>query len=181
MNTSENTLKTGLWVGLLTAASVLTSFALACATPVAAFAGLAALHMRRFEATALMITVWAVGQGIGFGFLHYTHTAGTLAWTGALLVCSLMTLEAGFLAARFGAAPLVRAAVVLIATMVVFKAAIYLFGTVLGGNGAAFKPAYVYQYLWTNALTFVVLLVLHRLAVAAGLVARDAGHGRALA
>ena len=65
--------------------------------------------------------------------------------------------------------------------MVVFKAAIYLFGTVLGVNGAAFKPVYVYQYLWTNALTFVVLLVLHRIAVAAGLVARDAGHGRALA
>ncbi len=121
MNTSENTLKTGLWIFLLTAAGVLTTFALACATPVAAFAVLAALHMRRFAAAALMIAVWLVGQTIGFGFLHYPLTANTFAWTGALLVCSLMTLEAGFLAARVSAPPPVRAVIVLLAAMLAFR------------------------------------------------------------
>jgi hypothetical protein len=65
--------------------------------------------------------------------------------------------------------------------MVVFKAAIYLFGTVLGGNRSAFNPVYVFKYIWTNALTFVVLLALHRIAVVTGLVVRDVGRDRALA
>jgi len=179
LNTPESTLKTGLWIFLLTAAGILTTFALACATPVAAFAALAALYMRRNAAIALMAAVWGAGQIIGFGFLHFPHTAATFAWPGALLVCSLMTLEGGFLVTRFSAGPLVRATIVLLATMVVFKVAIYLFGTVLGGNASAFKPVYVFKYLWTNALTFIVLLGLHRIGIAIGLVARGAGQGRA--
>jgi hypothetical protein len=181
LNTSESALKTGLWIFLLTVAGVLTTFVLACATPVAAFAALAALYMRRNAAIALMVAVWAAGQVIGFGFLHYPHTAGTFAWTGALLICSLMTLEGGFFAARSRVTPLVRAVMIVLATMIVFKAAIYLFGTVLGGNGSAFNPVYVFKYIWTNALTFVVLLALHRIAVVTGLVARGVGRDRALA
>ena len=45
----------------------------------------------------------------------------------------------------------------------------------LGGNASAFKASVVTNFVWTNALTFVVLLVLYQLAVAVGLVARSNG------
>jgi hypothetical protein len=182
MRISENSpknssVKTGLWLILLTTASVLTTFALACATPVAAFAALAALHMKRAEAMLLMGVVWLASQCVGFGYLHYPYTAGTIAWGGALLISALVTMEgAAFVTRRMASAPdAVRAAGALGAAMVVFKAAIYLFGMELGGNASAFKLSVVTNFVWTNALTFVVLLVLYQVGVAVGLVARSSG------
>jgi hypothetical protein len=178
MRLSENSpVKTGLWLILLTIASVLTTFALACATPVAAFGALAALHMKRAEAITLMSVVWLASQVVGFGYLHYPYTAGTMAWAGALLISALVTMEgAAFVTRRMAAAPAAARAIgALFAAMLVFKAAIYLFGIELGGNASAFKASVVSNFVWTNAVTFVVLLVLYQAAVAVGLVARSSG------
>ena len=178
MSVSENSpVKTGLWLILLTAASVLTTFALACATPVAAFGALAALHMKRAEAIMLMSIVWLASQVVGFGYLHYPHTAGTIAWAGALLISALVTMEGAAFATRHTASTssAVRAIGALAAAMVVFKAAIYLFGMEFGGNASAFKLPVVSNFVWTNALTFVFLLALYHIGVAVGLVARSNG------
>jgi hypothetical protein len=178
MSVSENSpVKTGLWLILLTIASVLTTFALACATPVAAFGALAALHMKRAEAMMLMGAIWLASQAVGFGYLHYPHTPGTIAWGGALLITALVTMEgAAFVARRLETAPhAARAVGALAAAMVSFKAVTYLFGMELGGNAAAFKASFVFNFVWTNALTFVVLLVLYQVAVVVGLVVRSNG------
>ena len=68
-----------------------------------------------------------------------------------------------------------RAVGALAAAMVSFKAVTYLFGMELGGNAAAFKASFVFNFVWTNALTFVVLLVLYQVAVVVGLVVRSNG------
>jgi hypothetical protein len=178
MRVSENSpVKTGLWLILLTVASVLMTFALACATPVAAFGALAALHMKRAEAMMLMSIVWLASQVVGFGYLHYPMTANSITWGGALLVTSLATMEgAAFVTRRLEATPAaVRATLALVAAMVAFRAVTYLFGMELGGNASAFKLVYLTKFVWTNALTFVVLLALYHVGVAVGLVARSSG------
>jgi len=68
------------WITLLTIASVLFSFALTCATPFPALASLAALHMNRRDAFALIGVSWLANQIVGYGFLHYPQTWDSFAW-----------------------------------------------------------------------------------------------------
>jgi hypothetical protein len=173
MKTENSTVKDGLWLVLLTVASVLTTFVLACATPAAAFGALAALHMKRAKAMLLMSVVWFASQMVGFGFMHYPLDASTLAWGPALLLSGLVCMEGAAFVARQTLSPVLRTVGALLAAMVVFKVAIYIFGMGLGGNESAFAPVYVWSYIWTNAVTFAVLLLLHRAALAMGLVVRS--------
>src|SRR4051812_29768671 len=76
----HSTARRTAWVVLLAGASVLTSFAFACATPFAALAALAALHLRRADAFGLVALAWLANQAIGYGFLHYPATWDSLAW-----------------------------------------------------------------------------------------------------
>jgi hypothetical protein len=166
--------KTGFWLLLLTGASLLTTFALACATPFAAFGALAALHMKRGEAVLLMSIVWLASQVVGFGFLHYPHTANAFIWGGALLIAAPVCMEgAGFAARRLASGPS-RIFAALAAAMLAYKAAIYAFGVELGGNGSAFAAHVVFNFVWTNVAAFVGLLLLYRLGLLLGLVSRSA-------
>jgi hypothetical protein len=65
---------------LLTASCALASFALACATPFAAFAVIAAAMLPLRSALLVATGAWLVNQGIGFGALHYPVDAGTMIW-----------------------------------------------------------------------------------------------------
>ena len=66
--------------GLLVASCALASFALACATPFAAFAVIAAAMLSLPLALVVVTGAWLVNQTIGFGFLHYPIDASTIAW-----------------------------------------------------------------------------------------------------
>src|SRR5215470_6890870 len=65
---------------LLTASCALASFALACATPFAAFAVAAAAMLPLRPALLVTTGAWLVNQTIGFGVLHYPIDASTIAW-----------------------------------------------------------------------------------------------------
>lgn len=65
---------------LLTVTCALASFALACATPFAAFAVIAAAMLPQRQALLAVSGAWLVNQGIGFGALHYPVNASTMAW-----------------------------------------------------------------------------------------------------
>jgi hypothetical protein len=163
------------WLALLTATSILSTFVLACATPFPAFAALAALRMRRVDAVLLVVATVLANQVVGFGFLHYPHTITCIAWGPALLIASWASMEAASFVAQRTRAPLdpLRALYVLVATMCVFKVAVFIFGAILGSNGSAFVVHFLITFLWTNSATFLVLMLLQRLAVAIGLVARN--------
>lgn len=91
-----------LWAATLIIASVLSSFALACAVPLAGFAAVAALTTERRAAALLMGAVWLANQSVGFLFLHYPTDASTLAWGAGLGVIAVLSCEtAGLLARRF--------------------------------------------------------------------------------
>jgi hypothetical protein len=65
---------------LLTASCALASFALACATPFAAFAVIAAAMLPLRPALVVVTGAWLVNQGIGFGALHYPIDGNTMLW-----------------------------------------------------------------------------------------------------
>ncbi len=91
-----------LWAATLIAASIVFSFAWACALPLAGFAAVAALTATRREALLLTGAIWFANQAVGFLFLHYPTDAMTLFWGGALGVIALLSCEsAGLLARRF--------------------------------------------------------------------------------
>ena len=65
---------------LLTTSCALASFALACATPFAAFAVIAAATLALRPALLAVAGAWLVNQTIGFAALHYPIEASTMAW-----------------------------------------------------------------------------------------------------
>src|SRR6478736_6946207 len=65
---------------LLTVSCALASFALACATPFAAFAVVAAAMLPMRPALLVVAGAWLVNQGIGFGVHHYPIDANTMMW-----------------------------------------------------------------------------------------------------
>jgi hypothetical protein len=74
---------------LLTISCALASFALACATPFAAFAVIAAAMLPLRPALLVVAGAWLVNQGIGFGALHYPIKTNTMVWGLAIGVAAL--------------------------------------------------------------------------------------------
>ena len=75
---------------LLTISCALASFALACATPLAAFAVIAAAILPLRSALLVATGAWLVNQGIGFGALHYPIDASTLLWGFVIGIAALV-------------------------------------------------------------------------------------------
>ena len=67
-------------LALLTVCCVLASFALACATPFAAFAVVAAAMLPIRPAAIVVACTWLLNQAIGFGALHYPIDGKTALW-----------------------------------------------------------------------------------------------------
>src|SRR3546814_12875561 len=63
-----------LWPMLLVAASTLGSWALACVTPFAALAVIAAYTLAPTRAMLVMAGIWLANQGLGYGVLDYPFT-----------------------------------------------------------------------------------------------------------
>ena len=78
---------------LLTVSCALASFALACATPFAAFAVVAAAMLPLRPALLVVTGAWLVNQMIGFGALHYPIDASTIAW-GFVIGAAALTATA---------------------------------------------------------------------------------------
>jgi hypothetical protein len=74
---------------LLTASCALASFALACATPFAAFAVIAAAMLPLPTALLAVTGAWLVNQAIGFGALHYPIDTNTILWGFAIGAAAL--------------------------------------------------------------------------------------------
>ena len=79
---------------LLTGSCALASFALACATPFAAFAVIAAATLLLRPALLVITGAWLVNQSIGFGMLHYPIDASTIAW-GFVIGAAALAATAG--------------------------------------------------------------------------------------
>lgn len=74
---------------LLTVSCALASFALACATPFAAFAVIAAAMLPLRSALLVVAGAWLVNQGIGFGALRYPIDGNTMLWGVVIGIAAL--------------------------------------------------------------------------------------------
>jgi hypothetical protein len=159
-----------LWISLLTAASTLTTLALACATPFPALAALAAVHMRRRDGVALMLAAWAASQFVGFFLLGYPRDASTLGWAAGLGTAAVGSALAGYavLRALNYRSVAVRLATAYAAGFTAFKGIILLWALVLGGLHTAMAPDLLAEQFLRNGAILTGLYLLYRLLVAAG-------------
>lgn len=164
-----------LWILLLTAASVFVTLGMACATPFAALATLAALHMSRRDGLALIGIAWLADQLVGYGLLGYPRTANSVAWGVVLGVGAFVALlVAQALAERVRARGAVLAGAVAFAGAFVAYQAVLVAATAALSSGAeAFSLPIVAWVLRVNLLSLAGLLILYRLAVWIGLVTRS--------
>ena len=123
---------------LLTVACALASFALACATPFAAFAVLAAAALPLRQALLVVSGAWLVNQCIGFGALHYPVDASTIAWGLVIGAAALVATVAASMMLRIlpqGRTPLTLA-IALVAAFAAHELALFAATPLLGGQGA---------------------------------------------
>ncbi len=164
-----------LWILLLTAASVFVTLGMACATPFAALATLAALHMSRRDGLALIGIAWLADQAVGYGLLGYPRTANSVAWGvilgvgafAALLAAQALTER---LRARRG---IVVGATAFAGAFVAYQAVLFAATTALASGAEAFSLPIVGWVLRVNLFSLAGLLILYRLAAWIGLVTRD--------
>ena len=123
---------------LLTVTCALASFALACATPFAAFAVIATATLPLRPALLVVTGAWLVNQSIGFGALHYPINASTVAWGSVIGAAALAANAAS--AAALRALPLNRTSLVLALTLIcaygAYELALFAATPFLGGAGA---------------------------------------------
>ncbi len=162
-----------IWIGVVAAATVASSFALACATPFAALATLAAVKMHRRDAVALVGIAWLANQILGYGFLGYPRTFDSYAWGAALGAASFLALAgAGIIIAwlRQTAAP-VGIAVAFLSAFAVYEAALFAASLALSTGAEALSWSITLWILELNAVALVGLLALDGLGRLAGFAA----------
>ncbi|MGH7349960.1 MAG: hypothetical protein ACREI6_08070 [Candidatus Rokuibacteriota bacterium] len=170
-----------LWILLLTAASVFVTLGMACATPFAALATLAALHMSRRDALLLIGVAWIADQAVGYGLLQYPRALSSFAWGVTLGVAAFLALIAACaLAGRFRARGNVTAGAAAFAgAFIAYQAVLVIAAAVLPNGSEAFSAPIVGFVLRVNLLSLAGLLILHRLALRIGLVIREPLRARA--
>jgi hypothetical protein len=144
---------------LLTVSCALASFALACATPFAAFAVVAAAALPLRPALLVITGAWLVNQCIGFGALHYPIDASTIAWgfvIGAATLLATATASAVLGLLPQGRTPLMLA-LTFGAAYAAYELALLAATPFLGGEGA-FTAAIVTRIGLTSAVWLVGLV-----------------------
>lgn len=159
------------WIALITAATIGASFYFACATPFPALAALAALHLPRRDAFALIGVTWLANQIIGYGFLHYPTTWDSYAWGVAIGVSAMVATAAAIGVDRLARnAPwAIKAVAAFAVAFVAYELAIYAPVIALPSETNAYSFDVVLYILEVNAVAFAGLLVLQGLGRVAGL------------
>lgn len=159
-----------MWVGLLTAASAATTLLLACATPFAALAAIAATRMSARAGAALMVLTWGVSQAVGFCLLDYPRDPTTLTWGLAILTAALAAIATARWGDRAVAAngAFVRLATAFGTGFIAYKATLLAWSFVLGGTHIAASPYWTARQFGREALILTGLVALYHALVAVG-------------
>lgn len=144
---------------LLTVSCALASFALACATPFAAFAVLAAAMLALPSALVVMAAAWIVNQAIGFGALGYPLDTNTLAWGLGIGAAALIATAASAVSLRtFKHGNRVVALVVAFGVAYAAYEIVLLACTALLGGAGSFTLAVIARLGFLNAIWAVGLI-----------------------
>ena len=160
------------WGGILTIVTVASTLAVACGTPFAALATLAALYLPRRDAFVLIGVNWIANQAIGFGFLHYPLNwdcyrgginlgVAAVAGTAAAMLAHQALRKAGAATAVIGS---------FAAAFITYE--VLLYALTPWRSGGDFAMPVVLYILKVNAIAFAGLLTLQIGAMAVGFAAR---------
>jgi hypothetical protein len=159
-----------IWGGILTVLTTASTLGLACGTPFAALATLAALFLSRRDAFALIAVNWLANQAIGFGLLHYPLNWDCYRGGISLGIAALLATMAAMLAqgALRSAATTLRAVGSFAVAFAAYEGSLFLMSP--AGRGADFAASVVLYIFNVNAIALVALLLLQTTAVALGLI-----------
>jgi hypothetical protein len=146
-------------LALLAVSCALASFALACATPFAAFAVVAAAMLPMRPALLVVTGAWLVNQAIGFGALHYPIDTNTILWGFAIGAAALAATVASTVVLR--ALPKSRMPVVLALALICAYAAYeftLLAAAAFLGGAEAFTAAIVARLGLLSACWLIALV-----------------------
>ena len=152
--------RTALWPASLGLGTVLGSWALACVFPFAAFAALAALTMDRRTGLALLATVWAANQAVGFFVLSFPWELQAFGHGIAILAATLAGFGAArFVSARMGSNALLRSITALVSAFAVYEVVLLAYAQV-GGGAENFTLEIVRDIAVNDGLWFAGLMAL---------------------
>lgn len=152
-----------LWLILLIASGIATSFGFACATPFAGIAAVSALTLRTRDAFFVNGAVWFANQCVGFAFLDYPWTANCIAWGFGLAVATaLATGMAAGLAHRLGRSGVIAPLTAFVGAFVAYEGALYFLAAAWLRGTESFEAAIVGRVAEINAAAFVGMLGLYR-------------------
>ena len=160
-----------VWIVLLAAAGVAFTLGFACATPLAAFAAVAALTMTRRDALLLIGLVWLASQCVGFGLLHYPLTADCLAWGAGFGVIGLLSVFAAEFGARhfIGANGALASIAAFLAAFAVYEGLLFVASISVQSGIENYTAAIAGRVFAINAIAFIGLLAVNKLGASAGL------------
>jgi hypothetical protein len=154
------------WGGILTVLTVASTLAVACGTPFAALATLAALFLPRRDAFVLIAVNWLANQAIGFGLLHYPLNWDCYRGGINLGIAALLSTVAALLAqaALRNAATALKAGGSFAVAFLAYEGALFLLSP--AGSRVDFAAPVVLYIFYVNAVAFVALLLLQTTAAA---------------
>ena len=150
-------------LALLAASCALASFALACATPFAAFAVIAAAMLPLRSALLVITGAWLVNQGIGFGALHYPIDSSTIIWGLVIGIAALAATVAAAAILRLQGRTAVLLALALLCGYAAYELALFAATPFLGG-AENFTAAIVARIGLTNAAWLIGLIAVCEIA-----------------
>ncbi|GLS29128.1 hypothetical protein SAMN04488498_101673 [Mesorhizobium albiziae] len=154
-----------LWAAAVSAASILFSLVLACATPFAAIATVAGANMSRRGALLLTGMAWLANQGVGYLVLGYPTTWDSFAWGVAVGVAAALATGAVLLLRDRIQSGLWTVIAGFVLAFVVYEFVLFAATALLPSGEEAFSLDVILQILWPNVLALAGLAVLHRIAV----------------
>lgn len=169
LHQNANRLGSALWIALVSVASILFSLALACAMPFAAVATVAGIWMPVRRAVLLTAVAWLANQFVGYLLLAYPTTWDSFAWGAAIGVSAVLSVAAVVIARHSLRSEWAALTAGFIAAFIIYEGTLYAATAILPSGDGAFSPAVVVEIFLTNTVALVGLIVLHRAALAIGL------------
>jgi hypothetical protein len=157
-----------IWMALIVIAGAGLSLFYACATPFAALATLAALKTDRRDTALVVGLVWLANQVVGYGFLGYPRTWESLAWGAAIGVAAGVALLAAIALAPRRKGPF-AVSLPFVGAFTAYEFSLYLASFMLPTEDGSFALSVVKQIFVVNAVALIALVIVHWIAVTAGL------------
>jgi len=168
-NDESQPIRTAAWIVIVITATIALSLSYACATPLAAVAALAGVHMKRHEGTWLVLTAWLANQLVGYYVLHYPRTWDSFAWGAAIGIASLLAALGARRAARRTRSPVLSSLTTFLVAFLIYEGALFAATAVLPSSAEAFSLPVIARILGINVCAVVGLAAIRWLAVKIGL------------